>query len=117
LQLTELVGILLADQTNRVSDIVEHVSDQYRLIDEQVEADRKRRRTEVTISAGALDSELGRELAAKYTDIVAKILQGSGLQAQAADVFPTGTPVRVGSGTTCTPIVGFSPPGTDLGET
>lgn len=75
----EFVAMVLADQTTRVSDMFEHVCHQYRMIDEQVEADRKRRRNEVNIAAGALDSELGQKLAKKYTDIVAKILEGSGV--------------------------------------
>ncbi|KAM0920397.1 hypothetical protein ACQ4PT_007545 [Festuca glaucescens] len=77
--LEEFVAMVLVDQTTRVSDMFEHVCHQYRMIDKQVEADKKRRRNEVNIAAGALDSELGRKLAKKYTDIVAKILEGSGV--------------------------------------
>ncbi|KAM0857454.1 hypothetical protein ACQ4PT_048439 [Festuca glaucescens] len=111
--LEEFVAMVLADQTTRVSDMFEHVCHQYRMIDKQVEADRKRRRNEVNIAAGALDSELGRKLAKKYTDIVAKILEGSGVLHYYPWVVKLlqQAPVRVGSATTCTPIVGFSPTG------
>jgi hypothetical protein len=110
-QLTEFVATVMADETTLVSGMFEQVCHQYRLIDEQIESDRKRRRNEVNIAAGAIDPVVIRKLVDKYTLLVEKILGVSGVAGTDGALAQPAEYVPAGREPTCSPVIGFSPAG------
>jgi hypothetical protein len=101
----------MADGKTQLSDMFESVCHQYSMIDEQIESERKRRRNEVNIAAGAIDPALVHRLVDKYTGLVGKILAVSGVVAADGAVVEPAEAGAVGRETTCSPIIGFSVPG------